>query len=127
MKAVDLSLRALDQCDAIFGHLHMWETVRVAMRPMIEKSNGNRDKIVTDDMTAARFVISVIAGYLEQQIATGNFHVDRGTLGLHGQSLRNIAETALSYLEESKAISHANYLHRLETLDHVVTKSGVDG
>lgn len=124
MRAVDLSLRALEQCDTIFGHLHMWETVRFAMRPMIEKRNGNRDKIVTDDVTAARFVISVIAGYLEQQVATGNFHAYRGTLGLHGQSLRNIAETALSYLEESNAISHADYLVRLETLDHVVKKAG---
>ena len=124
MKAADLSLQALDQCDAIFGHLHMWEKVRVATRPMVEQSNDMRDRMVIDDVTAARFVISVIARYLEQQISTGSFHAYRGTLGLHGQSLRNIAETALSYLEETKAISNASYLLRLENLDEVVRKAG---
>lgn len=124
MKAADLSLQALDQCDAIFGHLHMWEKVRVATRPMVEQSNDMRDRMVIDDVTAARFVISVIARYLEQQISTGSFHAYRGTLGLHGQSLRNIAETALSYLEETKAISNASYLLRLENLDELVRKAG---
>ena len=124
MKAVDLSLQALDHCDAIFGHLHMWEKVRVAARPMIEQSNDVRDRIVIDDITASSFVISVIARYLEQQIGTGSFHAYRGTLGLHGQSLRNIAETAFSYLEESKAISNASYLLRLEHLDELVKKTG---
>ena len=124
MKAVDLSLQALDRCDAIFGHLHMWEQVRAAALPMIEQSNDIRDRIVIDNITAVSFVISVIARYLEQQIATGSFHAYRGTLGLHGQSLRNIAETALSYLEESRAISKASYLLRLEHLDEVVKKAG---
>ncbi|WP_156377223.1 MULTISPECIES: hypothetical protein [unclassified Sphingopyxis] len=124
MTAVDLSLQALDRCDAIFRHLHMWEKVRVAMRPMIGQSNDIRDAIVVDDATAAKFVISVLARYVEQQIATGTFHAYRGTLGLHGQSLRNIAETALSYLEEHKAISHDSYLMRMEHLDQVVTNAG---
>lgn len=124
MKAVDLSLEALDQCDAIFGHLHMWQKVRVAMRPMIEQSNDVRDAIVTNNATAARFVISVLARYVEQQIGTGTFHAYPGTLGLHGQSLRNIAETALSYLEEHRAVSRNDYLMRLEKLDQIVKGSG---
>jgi len=119
--AVELSFQALSQCDEIFGKNHMWKNVRAAMYPMIEQSNDIRDAIVTDNATAAKFVISVLARYVEQQIATGNFHAHRGTLGIHGQSLREIAETALSYLEEHKAISHDSYLMKMKHLDDVIS------
>ena len=125
MEAVSRSLRALEQCDAIFGHLHMWEKVRTAMQPMIEQPNENRDAIVKDDETASTFVISVLARYVEQQIVTGAFHADRETLSFHGQSLRYIVETALSYLEERRAISHDDYLMRLDHLGKAVKKAGL--
>ncbi|RYY28822.1 MAG: hypothetical protein EOP62_02940 [Sphingomonadales bacterium] len=124
MKAVELSLHALDACDTVFGHLHMWNDVRKAMVPMIEQSNSSRDAMVTDKVAATKFVISVVARYVEQQIGTGNFHVYRGTLGLHGQSVRHIAETALSYLEENGAISHDSYMMRLERLGRTVEGRG---
>jgi len=120
MNAVELSLHALDQCDRIFGHLHMWKDVRDAMVPMIVRNNDSRDALVTNDVAAANFVISVVARYVEQQIATGSFHAYPGTLGIHGQSLRHIAETALSYLEENKTISHDSYLMRLDHLGRTV-------
>ena len=125
MKAVDRSLQALDQCNAIFGHLHMWEKVRTAMKPMIAQPNEIRDAIVKDDETAAAFVISVLARYVEHQIVTGAFHAYRGTLSFHGQSLRYMVETALSYLEERKSISHDSYLMRLGHLDKAVKKAGL--
>jgi hypothetical protein len=126
MNAVELSLQALAQCDALFKHEHMWEKVREAMRPMVERSNDSRDALVVDDVSAAQFVISVVARYIEQQIEPGKFHVYRGTLGIHGQSLRNIAETALRRLEEIKAISRDSYLSRLGQLDQTVMEADAE-
>ncbi|SEH20062.1 hypothetical protein SAMN05428974_3814 [Sphingopyxis sp. YR583] len=121
MDAVELSFQALSRCDEIFAKNHMWENVRAAMFPMIEQSNDIRDAIVVDDETAAKFVVSVLARYVERQLATGNFHCHRGTLGIHGQNLREIAETALRYLEEHKAISHDSYLMKMKHLNEVVS------
>lgn len=126
MNAAELSLQALAQCDALFAHEHMWAKVREAMRPMVERSNDSRDALVTDDVSAARFVISVLARYVEQQIELGNFHVYRGTLGIHGQSLRNIAETALGCLEEIKAISRDSYVLRLGRLDQTIKEADAE-
>lgn len=124
MKATDLSLQALERCDEIFGHLHMWKQVQVAMRPIIEQENVIRDSIVIDQLTATNFVTSVIARYLEQQIETGTFHISRGVLGHHGKSLRTMAETALAYLEQHRAISRDSYLFRIEQLENAVRNSG---
>lgn len=126
MNAVELSLQALGQCDALFEQEHMWEKVREAMRPMVERRNDSRDALVTDDISATKFVISVVARYIEQQIEPGKFHVYRGTLNIHGQSLRNIAETALRRLEEIKAISCDSYLLRLEQLDQTIQEADAE-
>ena len=124
MDATELSLQALEQCDALFEDELMWPELRENIRPMLLQPTEGRSAYVVDEYAAGKFVIAVIAKHAANQIALGGFHVYRGILGFDGQSLRNIAEEALSYLHEIDVLSYETYQERLEEIEEAVKNAG---
>jgi hypothetical protein len=123
-KATTLLIQALGHCDDYFGEELMWPDVRKCIMPGLYRISDKRDKLITDDTKAARMVMSVIAQYAEGQVCTGIMHTYRGILGFDGQSVRNIAELALSYLHEYEYLDYEDYQKRLERLDQRVKEVG---
>ena len=123
-KAVALSVEALGWCDDVFREEVMWTDLREALLPALYKSTPKRDQMVNDDLSASRFILGLIASYSEREVSSGHYHTYRGVLGFEGQSLRNIAELALSHLHESDWLSYESYRDRLEQLDENVKSAG---
>lgn len=92
--------------------------------PMLLEPTSERISYIVDEQSAERFVIALIAKCAASQVSLGAFHVFRGILGLEGQSLRNIAEAALGYLNDAGALSFEGYQERLAALDQNVRSGG---
>lgn len=123
-RSVGLCLEAVGWCDDAFGHEPTWPEVHSAILPVFYKSTAKRDAFVTDDQTAARIVLSVIADFAEREVSTGNFHVYRGVLNRRGESLRNVAELALSELHEGDWLDYEEYQERLARLHESIRTGG---
>lgn len=122
--AIARGLQALEWCDDVFGGELMWPDVKRRVRYSVLVTKAKGRAYLSDDEKAARLVLSIIAAYCTEQIVTGLRHVYRGHLGIDGQSLRDIAELALSHLESSGWIDYETYQDRLTEINFAVKNAG---
>ncbi|GGB68900.1 hypothetical protein [Blastomonas aquatica] len=122
--AISLLLKALDWCDDLFRDQIVWPDLRTIIRPTLMTTSSKRNKIVKDEYSAARLVLSIVASVAEREVGSGRIHVYRGILDRDGESLRFIAEEAFRQLQDCGWMDHDEWQDRIEQIDERVRDAG---
>ena len=123
-RAISLSLKALEWCDELYRDQIVWPDLRGIIRPTLVTTSSKRNEIVKDDCSAARLVLSIVASIAEREVGSGRFHVYRGILDHHGESLRFIAEEALRQLQDSGWMEDDEWQDRIDHIAERVRDAG---